>query len=158
MRSRAYRFRRLPLALCVSSKLLKRGEPVCPLTWNFLAQHSPFFSPVSLRRLHAIDGVYQGWQIEVVDRPSESFRAHEVGAGRYFRWFKRVSILNLGNYDFPHVWFLFGLISSGVPARNCARSPSAGPFPMLFRAAGEPSLAEPHGERCQVECLIHLGS
>ena len=46
---------------------------------------------------------------EVVERLNESVRAHEKGAWRRVCRVKRVGVLNLSYYDFPHI---FGLSAS----------------------------------------------
>jgi len=46
---------------------------------------------------------------EVVDRLNESVYAHEKGAWGRVRRVKRVGVLNLSYYDFPHI---FGLSAS----------------------------------------------
>ena len=38
----------------------------------------------------------------MINRSSESLRAHEEGTGRCVNGVKGIGVLNLGNYDFPH--------------------------------------------------------
>ena len=80
----------------------------------------PFLSRVSARGLHTIDNAVDLWQIEVLDRPSEPLRAHEECARGCIHWVKRVGVLNLGNYYFPHTLVLCGrvLFRAGFPQRE----------------------------------------
>jgi hypothetical protein len=78
----------------------------------------PFLSRVSARGLHTIDNADEFWQIELPDRLSESFRAHEESPRGCIHWIKRVGVLNLGNYYIAHTFgFLrVGSIRAGIPA------------------------------------------
>jgi hypothetical protein len=86
----------------------------------------PFLSRVSARGLHAIDNADDLWQIDVLDRPSESLRAHEECARGSILWVKRVGVLNLGNYYFPHTLVPSGrvLFRAGFPQRKIDRARS----------------------------------
>jgi hypothetical protein len=84
---------------------------------DLFTEYLPFSSRVFARRgLHTIDNANDAWQIEVVDRPSESLRAHEECSKGCIYWVKRAGVLNLGNYYFPHSFgpLRVSYISSGI--------------------------------------------
>ena len=99
-------------------------------------------------------------QIEGIDRPSESLRAHEeCTRGRGHR-VKRVSVLNLGNYYFPHT---FGLFAGGfhferdfrrVREIDLARSIQFGNAGDSPRTAKEPSPVELRDGDSQLNVLL----
>jgi hypothetical protein len=101
-----------------ASRKLCNPEEVCLTARNPFTRHK-IFAWVSARRgLHTIDNADDVWQIEAVDRPSEALRTHEEGSWGRMDWVKRVGVLNLGNYYFPHMFcpLRVRFTSSGNPS------------------------------------------
>ena len=110
------------LLSAVAARVSRNPDEVCVPAWNPFTRHKIFACASARRGLHTIDNADDLWQIEAIDRPSEALRTHKEGSGGRMDRLKRVGVLNLGNYYFPHMFHpsRVRFISSGTPAgRSC---------------------------------------